>query len=223
MYVSQYFAGQLGLSKIGCRSWCSTIHVQHVKNVSKKYSWQISHWHRSSSIPCSPFLFLVACYATLHPAMSVRQLVGRSVGRSVPFFLFRRFWAFRAYSSCPDTLVTISSTAPAHLHGARVAVYPAFFSWYFTAPFTYVFLCVESLHLVQTMFTFLRKKTGFGSFLCFHWFYHTCAAREKRFKKRFMTNIDSKEYEWSSEKTLANPAPFSCDTSSHGFLNDNWF
>ena len=34
-------------------------------------------------------LFLVACYATLHPAMSVRRSVGWSVGRSVgPLFYF---------------------------------------------------------------------------------------------------------------------------------------
>ena len=35
-------------------------------------------------------LFLVACYATLHPAMSVRRLVGRSDGRS-PFYFFGDF------------------------------------------------------------------------------------------------------------------------------------
>ena len=34
-------------------------------------------------IPFSSTAFLVACYATLHPDMSVRWLVGRSVGRSV--------------------------------------------------------------------------------------------------------------------------------------------
>ena len=56
----------------------------------------------------------------------VGWLVGRLVGRLVPFLLFRRFWAFWAYGSCPDALVTFSSTAPAHLHATRVAVYPAF-------------------------------------------------------------------------------------------------
>ena len=56
---------------------------------------------------------------------SVGRSVGQSVGRSVPFLRFRRFWAFWAYGSCPDDLVTFSSTAPAHLHGTRVAVYPA--------------------------------------------------------------------------------------------------
>ena len=53
--------------------------------------------------------FLVACYATLHPAMSVRRSVSRSVGRlvgwSVPFLLFRHFLALRAYGPCPDVLV----------------------------------------------------------------------------------------------------------------------
>ena len=52
--------------------------------------------------------FLVARYATLHPVMSVR--------RSVPFLLFLCFWAFWEYGSCPDALVTFSSTAPAHPH-----------------------------------------------------------------------------------------------------------
>ena len=65
--------------------------------------------------------FLVACYATLHPAMSVRRLVGRLV----PFLLFQHFWASWAYYSCPDALVTFSSTAPAHPHATKVAVYPA--------------------------------------------------------------------------------------------------
>ena len=37
--------------------------------------------------------FLVACYATLHPAMSVRRSVGRSVGRS-PFYFFGVFELF---------------------------------------------------------------------------------------------------------------------------------
>ena len=74
------------------------------------------------------WVLLVACYATLHPAMSVCWLVCRLVGRlvnwSVPFLLFWRFWAFWAYSSCLYALVT-SSTAPAHLQATRVAVYPA--------------------------------------------------------------------------------------------------
>ena len=41
--------------------------------------------------------FLVACYATLHPAMLVCQLVGRLVGRSVgwsPFYFFGVFELF---------------------------------------------------------------------------------------------------------------------------------
>ena len=69
-------------------------------------------------------LFLVACYATLHPAMAVRWSVGWSVGRS-PFYFFGDFLAFLAYGSCPDALVTFSSTAPAHPHATRVAVYLA--------------------------------------------------------------------------------------------------
>ena len=45
--------------------------------------------------------FLVACYATLHPAMSVRRSVGRLVGQS-PFYFFGVFKFFER-------------TAPAHM------------------------------------------------------------------------------------------------------------
>ena len=55
----------------------------------------------------SPF-FLVACYATLHPTMSVRWSLGWS-----PFH-FSAFFIFLAHCSCPNALVTFSSIAPAH-------------------------------------------------------------------------------------------------------------
>ena len=57
----------------------------------------------------------------------VGLLVGRLVDRSL-FYFFWRYWAFWAYRSCPDALMTLSSTAPAHPHATRVAVYPALFS-----------------------------------------------------------------------------------------------
>ena len=66
-------------------------------------------------------MLLVLCYATLRPAISDHWLVGQS-----PFTLCR-FLALRAYGSCPDTLVTLSSTAPAHPHRSWVAMYPALF------------------------------------------------------------------------------------------------
>ena len=70
--------------------------------------------------------FLVACYATLHPAMSVSWLVGPSVGWSVrPLFTFLAFLSFLSIRACPDALVTFSSTGPAHSHATRAAVYPA--------------------------------------------------------------------------------------------------
>ena len=79
---------------------------------------------------------------TLHPAMSVGWLVGwlvgQSIGRSVPFLLFQGFWAFWAYSSCQDTLVTFSSTAPAHPHSTRVAVYPALF--FLSSPYGLIYI-----------------------------------------------------------------------------------
>ena len=56
------------------------------------------------------FAFLVACYATVHPAVSV--------GWSV--FIF---WP---HCSCPNGLAT-SNMAPAHPHATSVAVYPALF------------------------------------------------------------------------------------------------
>ena len=62
--------------------------------------------------------FLVACYATLHPALSVCQ----SVGPSVTLY-FLGFWP---HCSCPNDLVT-SITAPAHPHATRVAMYPSLF------------------------------------------------------------------------------------------------
>ena len=67
--------------------------------------------------------FLVACYATLHPPMSICPSVGRSVG---PFFTFLAFLSFWAHCSCLNAPVT-SITAPAHLHATRVAMYPALF------------------------------------------------------------------------------------------------
>ena len=61
-------------------------------------------------------LFLVSCYATLHPALSVRQSVRHTL----------LFWVFFAVYG-PNDQVT-SNTVPAHLHATVVAVYPALFS-----------------------------------------------------------------------------------------------
>ena len=75
--------------------------------------------------------FLVACYATLQPALSVRPsvrpLVRPSVCPSVwHTLLFSGFCGLWPHCSCPNDLVT-SNTAPAHPHATRVAVYPALF------------------------------------------------------------------------------------------------
>ena len=67
---------------------------------------------------------LVACHTPL--CRSVGWSVGWSVGGLVSFLLFWHFWAFWAYGTCPDALLTFSSTAPAHPHKTRVVVYPAF-------------------------------------------------------------------------------------------------
>ena len=71
--------------------------------------------------------FLVACYATLQPALSVRRSVGPSVRHTL---LFRRSWGFWLYHSCPNAPLT-SNIAPALLHATGVAVYPALFSYEF--------------------------------------------------------------------------------------------
>ena len=42
--------------------------------------------------------FLVACYATLHPALSVRPSVGWSVGQS-PFYFFYSFYSYQVILS----------------------------------------------------------------------------------------------------------------------------
>ena len=56
------------------------------------------------------------------PHRFVPQLVRWSVD---PHFAFWRFWAFWAHCSCPNAPVTFYTTAPAHPHATRVAVYPA--------------------------------------------------------------------------------------------------
>ena len=72
--------------------------------------------------------FLAACYATLHPALSVRRSVRPSVRLSVRHtLLFRRLWGFWLYRSCPNAPLTLNM-APAHPHATGVAVYPALFS-----------------------------------------------------------------------------------------------
>ena len=77
--------------------------------------------------------FLVACYATLHPAMSIRRSAGWSVGPlfTCPLFTFLAFLSLLSslfFSSYPNAQMT-SITAPAHPHATGVAVYAALFFW----------------------------------------------------------------------------------------------
>ena len=91
--------------------------------------------------------------------------VGRSVGRSVPFLLFRRFLAFWAYGSCPDALVTFSSTAPAHPHATRVAVYPALlFLFLDRIDSLFLILSLERMKKCESE-TQTKVEKGFFSFL----------------------------------------------------------
>ena len=76
-------------------------------------------------------LFLVACYATLQPALSVRRSVRPSVRPSVRrsvrhTLLFLGFCGFWPHCSCPNDGVT-SIMAPAHPHATGIVVYPAFY------------------------------------------------------------------------------------------------
>ena len=58
---------------------------------------------------------------------SAHRYVGPSVGWSVPFLLFRRFLSFFSIQLLPRCPSELSSTAPAHPHATRVAVFPASF------------------------------------------------------------------------------------------------
>ena len=75
-------------------------------------------------------MFIVECYATLHPALSVRWSVDPSLGlldsRSIgPFYIFSAFLSFSSLPLLPNILVTFSSTAHADPHATGVAIYPA--------------------------------------------------------------------------------------------------
>ena len=65
-------------------------------------------------------IFLVACYATLHPALEVRWSVDPSVRPSHFIIFFFGFWDFGLYCSCQNDLWT-SIKSPAHLHASGVA------------------------------------------------------------------------------------------------------
>ena len=115
---SQHYEGNLFL-------WESLLRFSHANNLYIIILWLGARirikWKR----------FLVACYATLHPALSVPPSVGRSVCPSVHpshFTFLGFFWGgdFWLHCSCPNDLGT-SITAPAHPHATGVAVYPALF------------------------------------------------------------------------------------------------
>ena len=86
--------------------------------------------------------FLVACFATLHPALLVGPSVRPSVRHTLLFFVF--FCGLWPHCSCPSDQVT-SYTAPAHLHANGVAVYPALLSSYLILPFYSAFI----LHVLR--------------------------------------------------------------------------
>ena len=79
-----------------------------------------------SNVPAGAgwYSFLVACYATLYPALLVCWSVHRSVGPSHLIYFW--FCGFQPHCSCPNDEVT-TNRAPAHLHATGVAVQPALF------------------------------------------------------------------------------------------------
>ena len=107
-----------------CKTWLEAHSFRTDPSVPLFYSKQISHnglafININQVLPKPTFLV-----ATLHPALSVRPLVGRSVCRS-HYYFFMNF-IFWPHCSCPNDLVT-SNMAPAHPHATGVAVYPALF------------------------------------------------------------------------------------------------
>ena len=78
------------------------------------------HEHQPLQHPYSRLVrFSVACYATLHPALSVYL----SVYRTLLFLSFSGLWL---HGSCPSDQV-ISNMSHAHPHATGVAVNPALF------------------------------------------------------------------------------------------------
>ena len=73
-------------------------------------------------------VFLVMCYATLHPALSVRWSVRWSITLYSFFFWF--FCGLWPHCSCSNDLVT-SIMTPAHPHVTGVAQYLALFFIFF--------------------------------------------------------------------------------------------
>ena len=117
---------------------------------------------------CSPIpslLFLVACYATLHPALSVRRSVGPSVGHTL---LFLGFWGFWHHCSCPNDLVT-SIMAPAHPHATGVAVFPALFFFRLEAATARG----SSITILSPSFKFFLIHYFYLYHSCFHYFSYT--------------------------------------------------
>ena len=68
---------------------------------------------------CKPYIFIIACYTTLHSALSVHRSVGPLVDPLVGLshYFFLGLWP---HCSCPNDKVT-SIMAPAHPHATGVA------------------------------------------------------------------------------------------------------
>ena len=103
-----------------------TLIAENVKEVKVEFS---NEWLDAYDI--NEEAFLVASYATLHPALSIRPSVSQSVRRSVCWsvrltLLFRRLWGIWLYCSCQNAPLTFN-IAPAHPHATRVAMYTALF------------------------------------------------------------------------------------------------
>ena len=83
---------------------------QKAKRKKKFAMWGRCLWGRCPSL--TPPLYWITPSRASGTADHVRSLDD--------LLLFQRFWAFWAYGSYPDALVTFSSTAPAHPHATTI-------------------------------------------------------------------------------------------------------
>ena len=78
---------------------------------------------KSNHFTCGEYAhFLVACHATLHPALSVRLSVRPFIRHALLFVFFLQFFLGL---SAPVQMTSIM--APAHPHATGIVVYPAFY------------------------------------------------------------------------------------------------
>ena len=98
-YMSQHVFWGVAIFVLGCATALTGI---------QEFSLWVKHY--SQKIPESKaYQLLVACYATLQPALSVCQSVGPSVRHTL---LFWGFWGLWPYCPCPNDGVASNMAQP---------------------------------------------------------------------------------------------------------------